>query len=266
MADQLLIRTVRHLKDVFRPTSTAKNAGACSKRSASRFHLTLLLTPSPIWYPWSPCRPPACRRSSPVRGVDRTVAVGPIDVFQPAISIDGHELILMPACLAPRHHRFDLRVDDRPDFRPAILTLLPQGRRMLALAEAGPVSVVIKLDKVFAPHHRNIGWREFNRVLTGSAIPPAIDQSGQSRSGSNQTCESDRPFRPIPKSLLAPPLAPPESFASIFCSGATVTWCRPGRSSWCGRTAARLVDALVGVGAEVVALGLEQVGGQPGER
>jgi hypothetical protein len=91
------------------------------------------------------------RTPFPVRGVDRTVAVSPIDVLQPAVSNDGHKLILMPACLAPRHDRFDLREDDRPDFRPAIFALLPQGPRMLALTEARPVSVVIKLDKVFAP-------------------------------------------------------------------------------------------------------------------
>src|SRR5208283_4796964 len=87
----------------------------------------------------------------PGSGIDGTVAVGPIDVFQPAISIDWNQLILMPACLAPRHDRLDLRKDDRPDFRPAFPPLLPQGCRMLSFTEAEPVSVVIKLDKVFAP-------------------------------------------------------------------------------------------------------------------
>jgi hypothetical protein len=103
---------------------------------------------SPIWCRWSPCRPPGSRRflrPGYRPGCSRR------SNRQPAISIDRHELILMPGCLAPCHDRFDLREDNRPDFRPAILTLLPQGHRMLSHTEAGPVSVVIKLDKIFAP-------------------------------------------------------------------------------------------------------------------
>ncbi len=82
---------------------------------------------------------------------DRTVAVGPVDVLEFAVAIDGDELVLVPAGFAAGEDRFDLGADDRPDLGPALFSALAKGTRVLVLADAGTVSIVIKLDVLFTP-------------------------------------------------------------------------------------------------------------------
>ena len=82
---------------------------------------------------------------------DRTVAVGPVDVFEFAVAIDGDELVFVPAGLTAGHDRFDLRADDGPNLGPALFSTLAESAGVLVLADAGTVSIVIKLDVLFAP-------------------------------------------------------------------------------------------------------------------
>lgn len=61
-----------------------------------------------------------------VRFVDRAVAVGPPDLFEPAVTRDRHQLVLVPGRAAAAHHLFDLGTDDGPDFGPAFAAALAE--------------------------------------------------------------------------------------------------------------------------------------------
>ena len=61
--------------------------------------------------------------------VDRAVAVGPVDLLQPAVTRHRHELVLVPGRAAAAHHLLDLRTDDVPDFGPAFPAALAERAR-----------------------------------------------------------------------------------------------------------------------------------------
>ena len=82
---------------------------------------------------------------------DRTVAVGPVDVLEFAVAIDGDELVLVPAGFAAGEDRFDLGADNGPNLGPALFSALAESAGVLVLSDAGTVSIVIKLDVLFAP-------------------------------------------------------------------------------------------------------------------
>ena len=50
--------------------------------------------------------------------IDRTVAVGPIDIFEPAVTRDGNQRVFLPGSSGPGHHHCNLRPDDGPDLLP----------------------------------------------------------------------------------------------------------------------------------------------------
>jgi hypothetical protein len=91
--------------------------------------------------------------------VDRAVAVGPVDLLQPAVARDRNELVLMPGRTAATQDLLDLRADDRPDFGPAFPAALTECARVALRSHGLAVGFVIKLDELGAPpdEHRVIG-------------------------------------------------------------------------------------------------------------
>ena len=97
--------------------------------------------------------------------VDRAVAVGPVDLLQPAVTRHRNELVLMPGRAAAAHHLLDLRTDDVPDFRPAFPSALTQRARVALGSHGLAIGVVIELNEL-APHQMNIGWLVLSRMRT----------------------------------------------------------------------------------------------------
>ncbi len=77
--------------------------------------------------------------------VDRAVAIGPVDLREPAVTGYRNELILKPGRAATAYHLFDLRPDDGPDFHPAFPPALTERARV----PLGPH--VIELNEIGAP-------------------------------------------------------------------------------------------------------------------
>ena len=154
MPDQLLIGAVNHLEDELGSVQHGKKCRRLLEEICKPLHLALLLPPREDGI-CGFCANHQGATNFTARLVDRAIPVGPVDILDPAVSMDGHELVLVPARFASGHNRVNLRKDDRPDLGPALLALLPQGRRMLALAETWPVGVVIKLDQVCAPPQKH---------------------------------------------------------------------------------------------------------------
>jgi len=91
--------------------------------------------------------------------VDRTVAVGPVDLLEFALTRDGHQLFFMPGGAAAADHLLDLGADNGPDFGPAFAAALAK-RAGVALRPHGlAIGVVIKLDEFGTPpdEHRVVG-------------------------------------------------------------------------------------------------------------
>jgi hypothetical protein len=91
--------------------------------------------------------------------VDRTVAVGPVNLLQPAVTRHRNELVLVPRRAAAAHHLLDLGADNVPDFRPALPSPLTE-RAWMALGSHGlTIGVVIELNELLAPpdEHRVVG-------------------------------------------------------------------------------------------------------------
>ena len=91
--------------------------------------------------------------------IDRAVAVGPPDLFEPAVTRDRHQLVLMPGGAAAAHHLFDLGTDDGPDFGPAVAAALAERARVPLRTHGLAVGVVIELDQLRTPpdEHRVVG-------------------------------------------------------------------------------------------------------------
>ncbi len=91
--------------------------------------------------------------------VDRAEAVGPVDLFQPAMARHRNELVLMPGRAAAAHHLLDLGADNVPDFGPAFPAALTERARMTLGSHGLAVRVVIELDQFGPPpdEHRVIG-------------------------------------------------------------------------------------------------------------
>ena len=91
--------------------------------------------------------------------VDRAVAVGPVDLLQPAVPRHRNELVLMPGRAAAAHHLLDLRTDDGPDFSPAFPPALTERARVALGSHGLAIGVVIELDEFGAPpdEHRVVG-------------------------------------------------------------------------------------------------------------
>ena len=66
-----------------------------------------------------------------VRLIDGSIAVGPIDVLQGAVTDDRHELVFVPRRSVTAHHLVDLRSDDLPDLRPCLFAGQAEDRWML---------------------------------------------------------------------------------------------------------------------------------------
>src|SRR5208282_1856241 len=114
MTDQLLIRTVDHLEDIFRAVQYREERRRLLEEICKPLHLPLLLALRQNGVRGF-CADHESSADFSIRGINGTIAVSPVDVFQPAISTNGHEGVLVPAWLAPRHDRLDLRANDRPD-------------------------------------------------------------------------------------------------------------------------------------------------------
>ena len=91
--------------------------------------------------------------------VDRTVAVGPVDLLQPAMTRHRNELVLMPGRAAAAHHLLDLGADNGPDFLPAFPPALTQRARVPLGSHGLAIGVVIELNELGAPpdEHRVVG-------------------------------------------------------------------------------------------------------------
>src|SRR5882757_8101230 len=100
--------------------------------------------------------------ANPIVFVDRTVAVGPVDLLQPAVARDRNELVLMPRRTAAAHHLLDLGTDNVPDFRPALPSALTERARMALGSHGLAIGVIVELNEFFAPpdEHRMVGIQQ----------------------------------------------------------------------------------------------------------
>ena len=91
--------------------------------------------------------------------VDRTIAVGPPDLFEPAVARHRNELVLVPGRAAAAHHLLDLRTDDRPDLGPAFPSALAERARVALGSHGLAIGVVVELDQFGTPpdEHRVVG-------------------------------------------------------------------------------------------------------------
>lgn len=81
-----------------------------------------------------------------------TLAERPIDVFDLSVSVYRDELIFASRGFSGFPHAFQQWVYGIPDFPPRFLPLLPEDKRMFPLvAQAGPVSIVVKTNIIFPP-------------------------------------------------------------------------------------------------------------------
>ena len=83
--------------------------------------------------------------------VDRAVAVGPVDLLQPAVARHRNELVLVPGRAAAAHHLLDLRTDDGPDFGPAFPPALTERARVALGSHRLAIGVVVELDQLAGP-------------------------------------------------------------------------------------------------------------------
>ena len=83
------------------------------------------------------------------------VAVGPVHLFQFSVSIDRNKLVRVPRRAPLAHHRLNLRTDDGPDFRPTFNSWLSDGGWVFISSKAGPIAVVIKLNKFGTPPQKH---------------------------------------------------------------------------------------------------------------
>jgi hypothetical protein len=107
--------------------------------------------------------------------IDRAVAVGPVDLFEPAVTRDRDQLILMPGGAAAAHHLFDLGTDDGPDFGPAFAPMLAECAGMPLRTHGLTVGVVVKLNQLRPPpdEHRVVGVEQ-NANRGSQALRPGI--------------------------------------------------------------------------------------------
>src|SRR3977135_4542975 len=94
--------------------------------------------------------------------VSRAVAIGPVDLLQPAVTRDRNELVLMPGRASAAHHLLDLRTDDVPDFSPALPSALSKRARVALGSHSLAIGVVIELNEPLAPpdEHRVVGVQQ----------------------------------------------------------------------------------------------------------
>src|SRR5579871_5437080 len=110
------------------------------------------------------------------RVTDGAVTVGPIDVFELSVAIDGDELILVPGGFAFGHDGLDLRADDVPDLLPAFAAWLTERAGVLVFADAGPIGVVVKLDEVIAPpQEHGVARRQHGVDEDQQRLRPGLD-------------------------------------------------------------------------------------------
>ena len=154
LADKILIRGIDHLENVVRAPQQSEEGGGLLEEVGEAFALLLQLRFG---------NDRACsfraddKRAADMAGsiADGAVAVSPVDVFEPAIAIDGNKVVFVPGGLAAGHDGVDLGANDGPYFRPAIATALAQRPRMFVLADARAVGVVIELDQILAPPEKH---------------------------------------------------------------------------------------------------------------
>ena len=94
--------------------------------------------------------------------VDRTVAIGPEMLPQPALVSDRQQLVFVRGPLAACHDLLDLRSEDVPDFLPAFPTALAQRGRMEFGSHGLAIGVVVELNELRTPpeQHRVIGVQQ----------------------------------------------------------------------------------------------------------
>ena len=110
---------------------------------------------------------------------DWAVAVGPPDVFEPTVALDGQILVFVPCGVAPRHHLIDLRTDCNPAVTPELAAACAEGPRVPATAPQDvPVVVVVELDELGPPpeEHR-VSRGEHDANGCPQALRPARDGS-----------------------------------------------------------------------------------------
>ena len=83
--------------------------------------------------------------------VDRAVAVGPVDLVQPAEARDRHGPVLVPGRAAARHDEVHLMADQVPDLRPDLAARLAERPRVALRAERAAVGVVVEAEEVRTP-------------------------------------------------------------------------------------------------------------------
>ena len=85
------------------------------------------------------------------RHVDGAVAVGPVDVFPPAVPDDRHQGVLVPVRSLRLHDVLDLRTDDVPDLGPGVTPARAKDAGMLLRADGPAVGVVVEAAEFRAP-------------------------------------------------------------------------------------------------------------------
>ena len=92
--------------------------------------------------------------------IDGSVAVGPVDLLQRAVTNDRHELVFVPGRGVTAHHLVDLRADDVPDFRPGLLGGHAEDRRMFLRTQRAAVRIVVEAGEFRTPEdeHRDAAW------------------------------------------------------------------------------------------------------------
>src|SRR5260370_3959433 len=107
--------------------------------------------------------------------VDRAVAVGPVDLLEPAVTRHRNELLLMPRRASAAHHLLDLGTDNVPDFRPALPSTLTERPQMALGSQGRPIGVVIELNKLRTPpdEHRVVGIEQ-NAQRGSQALRPGL--------------------------------------------------------------------------------------------
>lgn len=87
--------------------------------------------------------------------VDRTIAIGPVNLLVTSMTSYRHKLIFMPSRTSTSHDLFDLRADDVPDLFPHREGRFPQGARMPLRADRLPVRVVLEAGAFLAPKDKH---------------------------------------------------------------------------------------------------------------
>ena len=131
--------------------------------------------------------------------VDRAVPVGPVHLFDSAVTKNRNEIVVVPRRPASGHHRLYLRSDGRPDPGPELPASCAERGRMPVSTEAWTVAVVIELDEAQNPTRGTSDAGSSEGCRGPSADCRTIERWAPPVSSTSQTCESGGPSRRLPR-------------------------------------------------------------------